>query len=44
MRDLGIDASGATNQCVPNKPGGSGDGCTHTLVRLWNASNVTIER
>ena len=44
MHNLGVDANGAANKCVPNKPGGSSDNCTHILVRLVNANNVTIQR
>lgn len=44
MRNLGVDANGSTNKCVPNKPGGNGDNCTHILVRLVNSTNVTIQK
>jgi hypothetical protein len=39
-----MDANGIYNKCVPNKPGGNGDDCTHILVQLPASTNVTIKR
>lgn len=44
VHNLGVDGNGATNKCVPDKPGGIGDNSAHILVRLPASSNVTFKR